>query len=473
MALADQIFPPGLSNRWLRLRVSVQQLMAKLMSRAGDRLFPKGLYARALIIIITPIVLLEGVVAFVFMERHWQSVTHRLSEATARDVAAVIDLYRGYKGNDDYAALGNLARDRLNLSFQVLPKGELPPSQPKPFFALLDRTLSKEISKRIEGVPFWIDTVGNSRHVEIKVKLDHNILRFIATRSQTYASNSHIFLIWMVVTSIILLTVAILFLRNQIRPILRLAEAADNFGKGRALPEDLSPRGALEVRKAAEAFIQMRERIVQHVEQRTAMLAGVSHDLRTILTRFKLELALLEQTPEILAMQQDANEMQSMLEDYLAFARGDGGEEARPVRLRNLLEQITEEACAQGMPVTFTQSRRRRELIVSVKANALKRAITNLIGNAKRFATQIVVRASTSKKFMIIIVEDNGPGIPEAERENVFRPFYRLDHARSQASGNSGLGLAIARDIARSHGGDIELGESALGGLQATIRLPL
>jgi len=142
MALADQIFPPGFSNRWLRLRVSVQQLMAKLMSRAGDRLFPKGLYARALIIIITPIVLLEGVVAFVFMERHWQSVTHRLSEATARDVAAVIDLYRGYKGNDDYSSLGNLARDRLNISFQVLPKGELPPSQPKPFFALLDRTLS-------------------------------------------------------------------------------------------------------------------------------------------------------------------------------------------------------------------------------------------------------------------------------------------------------------------------------------------
>lgn len=473
MALTDHILPPGLAGRWLRLRVLVQGAFNKLLSRAGDRLFPKGLYARALIIIITPIVLLEGVVAFAFMERHWQSVTRRLSEATARDVAAVIDLYRGYKGNDDYAALRNLARDRLNLSFQILPKGALPPRQPKPFFALLDRTLSKEIRKRIKGVPFWIDTVGNSRHVEIKVKLENNILRFVATRSQTYASNSHIFLIWMVVTSIILLTVAILFLRNQIRPILRLAEAADNFGKGRALSEDLTPRGALEVRKAAEAFIEMRERIVQHVEQRTAMLAGVSHDLRTILTRFKLELALLEQTPEILAMQQDANEMQNMLEDYLAFAKGDGGEEARPVRLRSLLEQIAEEARTQGIPVTFTQSRRRRELIVPVKSNAFKRAITNLIGNANRFASEIVIRASKSKKFIIVIVEDNGPGIPPTERENVFRPFYRLDHARNQASGNSGLGLAIARDIARSHGGDIALGESPLGGLQATIRLPL
>lgn len=473
MALTDHILPSRLIERWSRLRASTQGLFGKILSRAGDKLFPKGLYARALIIIITPIVLLEGVVAFAFMERHWQSVTRRLSEATARDVAAIVDLYRDYKGNDEYAALRNLARDRLNLSFQVLPKGELPPRQPKPFFALLDRTLSEEIRQRVKDVPFWIDTVGNSRHVEIKVKLENNILRFIATRSQTYASNSHIFLIWMVVTSIILLTVAILFLRNQIRPILRLAEAADNFGKGRALPADLTPRGALEVRKAAEAFIEMRERIVQHVDQRTAMLAGVSHDLRTILTRFKLELALLEQTPEILAMQQDAKEMQNMLEDYLAFAKGDGGEEARPVKLRNLLEQIAEEARGQGMPVTFIQSRRRRELIVPVKSNAFKRAITNLIGNANRFASEIVLRASKSKKFMIIIVEDNGPGIPSAERENVFRPFYRLDQSRNQASGNSGLGLAIARDIARSHGGEITLGESPLGGLQATIRLPL
>ena len=473
MALTDYIFHAGAGNRWQRMRVGIQSAISTFLSGAGDIFFPKGLYARALIIIITPIVLLEGVVAFAFMERHWQSVTRRLSEATARDVAAVIDLYEGYTGKDDYVALRNLASDRLNLSFQILPKGVLPPRQPKPFFALLDRTLTSEVQKRLGDRPFWIDTVGNSRHVEIKVKVDNAILRFIATRSQTYASNSHIFLIWMVVTSVILLTVAILFLRNQIRPILRLAEAADNFGKGRSMPDDLTPRGALEVRKAAEAFNEMRDRIVQHVDQRTAMLAGVSHDLRTILTRFKLGLALVEESPEVIAMERDVNEMQHMLEDYLAFAKGDGGEEARPTRLRHLLEQIVDEAAAQGMPVTFKQSRRRRELIVPLKSAAFKRAITNLVGNANRYASDIVIRASKSKKFMFVIIEDNGPGIPEAERENVFRPFYRLDGARSQASGNSGLGLAIARDIARSHGGDITLGESQLGGLLATVRLPL
>ncbi len=473
MALSDHIFPTGLASRWTSRAASTWRVVSRAFNSTGA-LLPKGLYARALIIIIAPIVLLEGVVAFAFMERHWQAVTRRLSEATARDIAAVIDLYSGYKGNDDYASLRNLARDRLNLSFQILPPGDLPPAQPKPFFALLDRTLSNEIRRRVKDVPFWIDTVGNSRHVEIKVKLEHNILRFVATRSQTYASNSHIFLVWMVVTSVILLTVAILFLRNQIRPILRLAEAADNFGKGRAIDLDITPRGAVEVRQAASAFLEMRDRITQHVEQRTAMLAGVSHDLRTVLTRLKIGLELVDGSPEIQAMQQDVNEMQHMLEEYLAFARGDGGEEAQSTRLLDWLDEIIVEARGQGVPVTFQPSKRRREFIVALKRNAFKRALTNLLGNANRFATKIAVRAAKSRKSVIIAVEDNGPGIPPEELENVFRPFYRLDHARNQDQGNSGLGLAIARDIARSHGGDIKLGKSSkLGGLLATIQIPL
>lgn len=472
MATSEQTWQDGWTDRWRRGAALAHKVFAKSISKAGDLLFPKGLYARALIIIIAPIVLLEGVVAFAFMERHWQAVTRRLSEATARDIAAIVDLYKGYKGNDQYASLKNLSDRHLNITLQLLPAGDLPPLKPSPFFNLLDKTLSKEIKKRIT-VPFWIDTVGDSKFVEVKVQLENAILSFKARRSQTYASNSHIFLIWMVVTSIILLTVAILFLRNQIRPVLRLAQAADNFGKGRPMPQDLSPRGALEVRQATTAFMEMRDRIMQHVDQRTAMLAGVSHDLRTILTRFKLELAMHEGSPEFTAMQQDVNEMQSMLEDYMAFAEGDGGEEASPTPLRQLLEQIADEARSQNIPVTFKHSRRRKEFIVPLKTMAFKRTLTNLISNAHRFATQIVVRFSKTKKEIVVVVEDNGPGIPEDERDNVFRPFYRLDHARNQSSGNSGLGLAIARDLARSHGGDIELSESKLGGLQATIRLPL
>jgi two-component system osmolarity sensor histidine kinase EnvZ len=321
-------------------------------------------------------------------------------------------------------------------------------------------------------LPFWIDTVGESQNVEIRVKRDDAILRFVATRSQTYASNSHIFLLWMVGSSVILLTVAILFLRNQIRPILRLADAADAFGKGRTISEDFKPRGAREVRQAAIAFLQMRDRIQQHVEQRTTMLAGVSHDLRTVLTRFKLELALLDDTPETRALSTDVDEMQHMLEDYLAFSKGDGGEEAKPTDLPELLEEIVDDASIYAATIDLKVRKSKGNIVLPLKRQALKRAITNLVTNAARFGDHIIIRVAPEGQWVRIEVDDNGPGIPESERENVFRPFYRLDHARNQDEGNSGLGLAIARDIAKSHGGEIALGQSSMGGLRAIISLP-
>ncbi len=442
------------------------------IAAVGAELVPKGLYARALIIIIAPIVLLESVVAFTFMERHWQSVTRRLSEATARDIAALIEVYEGHNIDEDYARLIEMARDKLGLSMQIQPSSELPTTQPKPFFALLDRALSSELRKHVKQ-PFWIDTVGQSSKVEIRVKHDYAVLRFIATRSQTYASNSHIFLAWMVGTSVVLLTVAIMFLRNQIRPILRLAEAADAFGKGRPVPDDFKPRGAREVRQAATAFIEMRERITQHVDQRTTMLAGVSHDLRTVLTRMRLQLAFLGEGSDVAAMKTDMLDMQHMLEDYLAFAKGDGGEVAVPTNVYNLLDEVQADAQHFGAPIVFKMSRRRKNLIVPLKRMAMKRAITNLLSNAARFGDQVSLRGATERGWLRIEVDDSGPGVPPAERENVFKPFYRLDHARNQDQGNSGLGLAITRDIARGHGGDVTLAESPMGGLRAVIRLPL
>lgn len=460
----------GVRTWWARASWIVSRFAQTLASFTTD-LLPKGLYARALIIIIAPIVLLESVVAFVFMERHWQAVTRRLSEATARDIAAIIEVYREYPHQDDYAKLIDLA-ETMQLSMQLLPPGDLPPAQPKPFFSLLDRTLSNEIRRQVRQ-PFWVDTVGNSRHVEIRVKLEDAILRFVATRAQTYASNSHIFLMWMVGTSIVLLTVAILFLRNQIRPILRLAEAADAFGKGRPVPDDFRPRGAREVRQAAQAFLEMRDRIRQHVDQRTTMLAAVSHDLRTVLTRFKLELALLGDSPEVRALQADVKEMQHMLEDYLAFAKGDGGEAAVRTDLYELLEEIHEDAQIFGSTITLELPKRRRNLALPLKRQAFKRAIINLVSNAARFGENVVIRVVPEQERLRIEIDDDGPGIPEAERENVFRPFYRLDDARNQDSGNSGLGLAIARDIARSHGGDVTLTDNDLGGLRAIVTVPL
>ncbi len=458
---------PDEPRDWLRRARALWRSALRLVAE----LAPKGLYARALIIIIAPIGLLESVVAFAFMERHWNQVTRRLSEATARDREGGCDLSQANAYIDESKVV-DLAQARFGLSLTVMAPGKLPPTQPRPFFDLLDRALSEEISTHVKR-PFWIDTVGNLRHVEIRVNLGSSILRFTAPRALTYASNSHIFLAWMVGTSVVLLTVAILFLRNQIRPILRLAEAADEFGKGRPIPQDFRPRGAREVRQAAQAFLEMRDRIRHHVEQRTTMLAGVSHDLRTVLTRFKLELALLGDSPEVEALRNDVNEMQHMLEDYLAFAKGDGGEAAAPTNVCELLEEVNDETSHYGTPIEIRMRQQSRDLVLPLKRQAFKRAVGNLVINAVRFGDYVVIRASADKEWLRIEVDDDGPGIPPAERDNVFRPFYRLGNGRNQDMGNTGLGLAIARDIARSHGGDIALGESSMGGLRATVRVPL
>ena len=275
------------------------------IARWLNSVMPKGLYARALLIIIAPMVILQSVLAFVFVERQWNEVTQRLSAGVVHDIAALIDIYRGYPQDADRAQIRRIAQERLDLVVDFLPLGDLPPPGPKPFFSLLDSALSNELRKQI-GRPFWIDTVGRSALVEIRIQLDDTVVRVFARRSAAYASNAQIFLFWMVGTSGVLLLVAIIFLRNQIKPILRLADAAESFGKGREVP-NFRPRGAREVRRAANAFIEMKTRVERSLEQRTAMLAGVSHDLRTVLTRFKLELALIDPSTEVDAMKSDVD----------------------------------------------------------------------------------------------------------------------------------------------------------------------
>ena len=428
---------------------------------------PKGLYARALLIIIVPMVILQSVIAFVFMERHWNTVTQRLSAAVVQDIASLIDVDKLYPQDKDHTVLRTIAQNRLGLWVDFLPGADLPAPGPKPFFSLLDQTLSRQLGQQI-GRPFWIDTVGKSSLVEIRIKLDDGVMRVFARRDTAYASNSEIFLFWMVGTSLVLLFVAILFLRNQIRPILRLAEAAESFGKGREVP-DFRPRGAREVRQAAQSFLEMKTRVERTIEQRTAMLAGVSHDLRTILTRFKLEMELID-SPEVEGMKKDVDEMNGMLEGYLAFARGDSGELAAPTRIPALLEDLRSDAERHGQKATVTYH---GQPVVIVKPAAFKRCLANLVSNAARHAETITITGHRDHRWLTLTVDDDGPGIPHGMREDVFKPFFRLDDARNVDEGGSGLGLAIARDIARSHGGDITLGDGAMGGLRATVRVPV
>jgi two-component system osmolarity sensor histidine kinase EnvZ len=432
------------------------------------RLMPEGLYARTVLIIIVPMVILQSVIAFVFMERHWNTVTRRLSAAVTQDISALIDVHREFPEGDENTRLRRIAQERLGLVVDFLPLSDMPPVGPKPFFSLLDQALSEEIRKQI-GRPFWIDTVGRSSLVEIRIRLDKDIMRVFARRGAAYASNSEIFLLWMVGTSLVLLVVAILFLRNQIKPILRLTEAVESFGKGRVVPH-FRPRGAREVRRAALAFIEMKARVERAIEQRTTMLAGVSHDLRTVLTRFKLELALLGDMPEADAMKKDVDEMSRMLEAYLAFARGDGGEQAEPTDMASFLEELRADAERHGHKATVAFS---GHPVVTVRPNAFKRCLANLVSNAARYAASIAITGHRDHRWLTVTIDDDGPGIPPHLRENVFKPFLRLDDARNQDQGGTGLGLAIARDIARSHGGDIALGDSPQGGLRAIVRVPV
>jgi two-component system, OmpR family, osmolarity sensor histidine kinase EnvZ len=450
--------------------------LARLAGHARDtiataiyRRMPKRLYARALIIVIAPVIVLQSVIAFVFMERHWQTVTQRLSTAVVRDIAAIVDLIETYPTPEGAAEVVRIAQDRMSLKIDLMPPDPLPPATRKPFFSILDQVLSEEIAGQI-GRPFWIDTVGDSNIVEVRIQLEGQVLRVFARRNQAYASNSHIFLLWMVGTSLVLLTISIIFLRNQIRPIQALARAAEAFGRGQKPQEEFRPRGAEEVRRAGMAFLRMRERIERQIEQRTQMLTGVSHDLRTILTRFRLQLELASTDEDRAALRKDVDEMQSMLEGYLAFARGDGAEEAQPFDLADLFNRFEADARARGK--TFASVFVDSFATVIVKPNGFTRLLTNLVANALRHASSVRVSVRAAPRSVIIVVDDNGSGIPPDKREDVFRPFFRLDEARNLNDSGTGLGLAIARDIARGHGGDIQLDDSPLGGLRAMVILP-
>jgi two-component system, OmpR family, osmolarity sensor histidine kinase EnvZ len=435
-------------------------------TRLIKAVMPKGLYARSLLIVIAPVVLLQSVIAYAFMERHWQTVTNRLSAAVASDIAALIEVYEKYPQDKGSQILSAIAEQRLHLDVDILPPEPLPRVGPKPFFDILDTALSNEIRLRV-GKPFWIDTVGRSNLVEVRIQLNDAVMRVIARRSQTYASNAHIFLVWMVGSSLILLTVAILFLRNQIRPILALADAAEDFGKGREV--EFRPRGAREVRRAGAAFLDMKRRIARQIEQRTTMLNGVSHDLRTVLTRFRLSLEMMTPSPELDDLKKDVDEMARMLEAYLAFVRGAPGEVSSPTDIRALLEEFRADAERQGHPTTLTIE---GDPNVTLRRDAFRRLLGNLVSNAARYGDDIQITAVHNERYLTVHVDDDGPGIPPENREDVFRPFLRLDEARNQDHAGSGLGLAIARDIARSHGGDIALDESPLGGLRASVRVP-
>ena len=434
--------------------------------RMLKRRAPTTLYARSLLIIVLPIAVMQIIVTWLFFDAYWRQVNAHMTEGLAGEVAWVM---QGYEADPTAAGLKRLsdrAEQSLDLSIIFQPNGQLPKIQHGAPFGI-DRAMNRALSDRIDA-PFWFDANRYPAYVDIRVQVSNGVLRIIAPRDRAFATQASSFILYLVVATVLLTAVAVLFIRNQVRAIERLAAAADAFGRGSEIA--FKPYGAREVRQAAQAFLAMKNRIQRYVEQRTALLASVSHDLRTPLTRLKLELALAEPGARVEAMKSDLAEMEHMIDEYLAFARGEGGEALERAPIGPLLSEVAEGAQRAGAEVRLDAD---PGLAAVIRPNAMKRALANLIMNAAAHGEHIAVAARrTPAGGVEILIDDDGPGIAPERFEEAFAPFVRLDPARNQNEKGVGLGLAIARDVARGHGGEVTLDRSPLGGLRAVLRLP-
>ena len=428
---------------------------------------PRSLLGRSLIIIIMPLFLLQLVSALVFYDRYWSTVTRRLSDALAGEIATVLGLMAGTEAVEGQQWIAELASARMSLRLEMLADGALADREFVPR-GDLERILGRSMAQTI-GRPFTLDTrAAGGKSIMVEVELENGIARFTVDRERMAGSTAIILLVWTDSTAIIVAVIAVIFMRNQISPIRRLAIAADSFGKGRDAP-DFKPSGAREVRQAAAAFLAMRDRIQRQISQRTEMLAGVSHDLRTPLTRMKLQLAMLGDGPEMHELKSDVGEMEHMIEGYLAFARSEGAEAPQPAEVEPLLRMVAHGARRNGATIALAAE---SGIIVTLRRHAFQHCLNNLVSNAARYGRHIEIGASRLANSVEITVDDDGPGIAPKDREDVFKPFYRLDASRNPDEAGTGLGLTIARDIVRGHGGELTLDESPAGGLRARIRLP-
>jgi two-component system osmolarity sensor histidine kinase EnvZ len=436
------------------------------------RYLPKSLFGRALLIVVLPVLLLQAVVAGLFIQRHFDGVTRQMAEAVARELV--------YAANavDRAADVAEARRDLvaleapLSIRFMLDPEAIVAPAEIRALYDLSGDALADTLEDQIDR-PIALDLVSRPKQVVARLQTSKGELSALIDRRRMVASNPHQLLVVTGLASLALVAVAMLFLRNQVRPIREMAAAADAFGKGRTLP--FRPSGAEEVRRAGSAFLAMRARIERQIESRTRMLSGVSHDLRTPLTRMKLAVAMLDEGPETVELAQDVREMERMIEAFLSFVRGEAGEETTEVDALALAEEVAAEARRAGAAVTVSVAGETGAgPTARVRRGAVKRALQNLVENAAAFGEQVELRLKLTPGMLEYSVEDDGPGIPAADRVAAVRPFVRLDAARNQDRGGGvGLGLSIAEDVARAHGGALRLGESArLGGLRARLRLP-
>jgi two-component system osmolarity sensor histidine kinase EnvZ len=451
---------------WRTLGRQLRRANRRLAPRWLKRFAPTSLFGRSLLIILLPIVVMQGAVAYAFFDAEWRTVTTQLSEALASDVAFSVALYQSDPTPQTLARIAARAQQTQTITVSLQSGRDLPPLR-STLLPPLDEALRSALDDKLVE-PVWVDTTRYPGLVDMRVKVRGGVLRFLAPRDRAFASRAPVFIFWLAAATLALATVAIGFIRNQVRAIERLAAAADAFGRGADI--QFKPYGAREVRQAGFAFLDMRDRIQRHIEQRTLLLASVSHDLRTPLTRLKLEAALSEPSPRLDQIKRDLGEMEHMIDEYLAFARGEGGEASEPVDLVGLLRDLVQRAPCRGGAIALAAS---DPLVADVRPIGMKRALSNLIGNAAVHGRTVAIEARRRPSGAIeILIDDDGPGIDPERYEDAFRPFSRLDESRNQNEKGVGLGMAIARDVVRSHGGEVALDRSPLGGLRAIVTLP-
>ncbi len=432
------------------------------LNKIVKKILPKQLFYRALLIVALPILILQLTISIVFFDSLWIKTNKGMTRALLGEIKTYIDIYN--KNLNDKPEVDKLFKENLNFDVKYIELKKLPEKITERWFSPIDRTLRRELKSRFTN--YWFDTTSYKKLIDIKIAYKKGYFQFYVPKERVTNSSARMFALWITLPAFLLITIAILFLKNQTRPIIKLAQASERFGKGEEV-EEFVPSGALEIRQAGYEFEKMRKRILKHLNQRSDMLSGISHDLRTPLTRIKLQLTFIKDKEISKKLSEDVNEMEKMLDEYLQFAKSQFSEKTSKINLNKLIESVTSK---------YEKNKIKLELLDNVEINGrinlLQRCLENLINNSIKYAKNTYLKLSKSSSNTIVIIEDDGPGIPVNEYENVFKPFYKIDKSRGDSKSSVGLGLSIANDIIKSHGGNIKLDKSDFGGLQVKIFLP-
>ena len=434
------------------------------LNKLIKNILPKQLFYRALLIVAIPVLVLQVVITIVFFDSLWIKTNKGMTKALVNEISTFIEAYKNEEYNKDN--LENLFSIYLNLNIEFIETDKFDYTYDERWFSPVDRTLRRELKSKIGFGNFWFNTTNYKELIDIRIKFDNGYFKFLIPKDRIRSSSARIFALWITLPGIIMVVISLLFLKNQTRPIVNLAKAAEKFGRGEDIDE-YRPSGALEIRQAGYEFDKMRKRILRHLNQRSEMLSGISHDLRTPLTRMKLQTAFIKD-PEISSkLDDDIKEMEKMLNEYLQFTSSNHSEKSEIFDLSEMLSELISKYENKNITQNITQ-----KIYLNGRKNLLQRCFNNIIDNAIKYGQKINVELSKKGKNLFIVIEDDGPGIPPEEYNNVFKPFYKINKGRSETKSSVGLGLAIASDITRSHGGYIRLNKSSLNGLEVKIFLP-